>query len=77
MTACCAWCAGVFKCRSSGGSSQRFCSSQCRSAFWTAARRWVMRAVSAGLLSPEVLKGPGASVHAVREGFQGEGSVVG
>jgi hypothetical protein len=69
MTARCPWCEQRFEPRSSGGTDQRFCRPACRQAFWTAARRWVMRAVAAGLLSSEVLKGPGSSVHAVREGF--------
>jgi hypothetical protein len=71
MTACCPWCGARFQPRSSGGSDQRFCRVACRQAFWTAARRWVMRAVATGLLSPEVLKGPGASVHAVAGGVSG------
>jgi hypothetical protein len=70
MTARCPWCGQPFRPRSSGGSDQRFCRRACRQAFWSAARRWVMRAFQAGLLSPEVLKGPGTSVHAVGEGFQ-------
>jgi len=32
----------------SGGSTQRFCSTGHRQAFWIAARRWTMRAVEAG-----------------------------
>ena len=77
MTACCSWCGKHFQPRSSGGTDQRFCRPTCRQAFWTAARRWIGRALEAGLLSAEVLKGPGASVHAVQEGFQAEGSVGG
>jgi hypothetical protein len=71
MTARCPWCGHTFEPRSSGGSGQRFCRATCRQAFWTAARRWIGRALEAGLLSADVLKGRGASVHAVREGFQG------
>jgi hypothetical protein len=73
MTACCPWCGGRFEPRSSGGSDQRFCRPACRQAFWTAARRWIGRALEAGLLSADVLKGPGASVHAVREAVSGPG----
>jgi len=47
--ASCQWCEGPFRARR-GGSPQRFCSSKCRSAFWTALRRWGERAVAAGLL---------------------------
>ena len=77
MTGRCPWCGTHFQRRSSGGTDQRFCQAACRQAFWTAARRWIGRALEAGLLSAEVLKGPGASVLAVREGFQPEGSVGG
>jgi len=56
MTACCPWYGPAFSPRTSGGSEQRFCTTVCRTAFWTAARRWVMRALDAGLLSVEVLK---------------------
>ena len=64
----CPWCGRAFSPRTSGGTGQRFCRSACRHAFWSAARRWVMRALDAGLLSPEVLKAAQASVHAVSEG---------
>ena len=47
--ASCQWCEGPFRARR-GGSPQRFCSSKCRSAFWTALRRWGERAVAAGVL---------------------------
>jgi hypothetical protein len=56
MTVCCPWCDRAFQPRTSGGTDQRFCSAVCRTAFWSAARRWVMRAVDAGLLSTDVLK---------------------
>jgi hypothetical protein len=52
----CAWCGTAFRPRSSGGSSQRFCSSSCRAAFWKAAHGWIVRAMEVGLLSPETLK---------------------
>jgi hypothetical protein len=74
MTVCCPWCGRSFRPRTSGGSDQRFCRAARRTAFWTAARRWVMRAFQAGLLSPEALKGPGTSVHAVPLGFQARSS---
>ena len=69
----CPWCGRQFEPRSSGGSGQRFCSGKCRCAFWTAARRWIGRALEAGLLSAEVLKGSQASVHAVSGGVSGRG----
>jgi hypothetical protein len=77
MTACCPWCGETFEPRSSGGSDQRFCRAACRQAFWTAARRWIGRALDAGLLSPEVLKGSQASAHAVPEGIQAGGRLGG
>jgi len=40
-----------------------------RQAFWIAARRWMMRAIEAGLLSVECLKPTEASVHAARDGI--------
>jgi hypothetical protein len=43
---------------------QRFCSTEHRKAFWTAAPRWTMRAIETGLLSVDFLKGIQSSVHA-------------
>src|SRR3954451_25452910 len=60
----CVWCDGAFASRKTGGSAQRFCSLEHRKAFWTAARRWTMRAIETGLLSVECLKGHETSVHA-------------
>jgi hypothetical protein len=77
MIACCPWCGRQFELRSSGGSDQRFCRAACRQAFWTAARRWIGRALEAGLLSPEVLKGSQSSAHAVLGGVSGQGSLGG
>jgi hypothetical protein len=54
----CLWCQRVFMPRRTGGSPQRFCSTEHRQAFWIAARRWTMRAVEAGLLNVECLKVP-------------------
>jgi hypothetical protein len=69
MTACCPWCGRAFRPRTSGGSDQRFCGASCRHAFWSAARRWVMRAVDAGLLSPDTLNAVQTSVHAAPGAF--------
>src|SRR6266496_1191845 len=60
----CLWCGRVFTPRATGGSTQRFCSTEHRKAFWTAARRWTMRAIETGLLSVDCLKGNQTSVHA-------------
>jgi hypothetical protein len=54
----CLWCGRAFTPRTSGGSPQRFCSTGHRQAFWVAARRWIMKAIHAGLLSTECLKVP-------------------
>jgi hypothetical protein len=70
----CLWCGRAFAPRTTGGSPQRFCSTGHRQAFWVAARRWIMRAVQANLLSVESLKASQSSVHAAREAFQDEGS---
>jgi hypothetical protein len=68
MTVCCPWCGRPFRLRTSGGTDQRFCSAVCRTAFWTAARRWVMRAFQAGLLSTDVLKSPQNKLSPVANG---------
>src|SRR5438309_520020 len=65
----CLWCSRPFRPRATGGSAQRFCSTEHRKAFWTAARRWTMRAIETGLLSVDCLKGNQTSVHAARTPF--------
>src|ERR1051325_9171412 len=60
----CLWCSRPFRPRATGGSAQRFCSTEHRKAFWTAARRWTMRAIETGLLSIDCLKRTQTSVHA-------------
>jgi hypothetical protein len=70
MTSCCLWCGSPYKPRTSGGSGQRFCRPACRHAFWRGARRWVWKAVQAGLLSAETLRCSESSVYAVPEGSQ-------
>jgi hypothetical protein len=52
----CAWCAGRFRARSSGGSKQRYCSPTCRHALDRAARRLVRAALVRGLLTIEELR---------------------
>lgn len=64
MTAC-LWCTLPFTPRRSGGKPQRFCSPFCRHQFWSATRRWVMKALDAGLLSVSVLKGIPSNVRVV------------
>ena len=62
-TAHCLWCERAFKLRKTGGSAQRFCCLAHRKAFWTAARRWTMRAIETGLITVDCLKAHDASVH--------------
>jgi hypothetical protein len=50
VSTACQWCDEPFRARR-GGSPQRFCGARCRSAFWTALRRWGERAVAAGILT--------------------------
>ncbi|MCZ6674230.1 MAG: hypothetical protein O7C75_14980, partial [Verrucomicrobia bacterium] len=50
------WCDKPFERRTTGGSPQRHCSTDCRLAFHRAARRWAEKAVLAGRLTVEELK---------------------
>ena len=52
----CLWCGRAFTPRATGGSAQKFCSTEHRQDFWIAARRWTIRAIDAGLLSVDCLK---------------------
>lgn len=72
----CLWCGRAFTARATGGSAQKFCSTEHRKAFWTAARRWTMRAIDAGLLSVDCLKAPQTSVHADGGAFRRERDAV-
>ena len=58
---CCLWCGTPFRPRADGGSPMKFCRSACRNAFWSAARQWVWKAVSVGLVSPAAIRE--ASMH--------------
>src|SRR6202049_906652 len=69
----CLWCGRTFTARTTGGSAQRFCSTEHRKAFWTAARRWTMRAIETGLLSVDCLKAVQTSVHAAGGALWREG----
>src|SRR5580704_9366331 len=69
----CVWCGRAFTSRTTGGSAQKFCSTEHRKAFWTAARRWTMRAIEAGLLSVDCLKAAQSSVHAAAGALWREG----
>ena len=48
--AACLWCGATYHRRTTGGSVQRFCSTECRSAFHLAARRWTLRQIDEGRL---------------------------
>jgi hypothetical protein len=63
----CLWCNTMVVQARRHGSLKRFCCAGHRNAFWTAARRWVMRAVEAGLLPAQALKAHQGSVHAFAE----------
>jgi hypothetical protein len=53
--AACQWCERPFEPRR-GGSPQRFCGRECRTAFWSALRRWADRAISDGVLTSADIK---------------------
>ena len=61
MSVPCLWCSCVFKPRQDGGSQQRFCSPGCRQALNTAARRWALDQVDAGILLVDDLRKYGVS----------------
>ncbi len=65
----CLWCGKLLPARRGRGSPRRFCSPGHRHAFGTAARRWVWRAVEAGLLTADMLKASRTSVQAFPETF--------
>lgn len=48
--AACLWCGATYRRRTTGGSTQRFCATECRSAFHLAARRWALRQIDEGCL---------------------------
>jgi hypothetical protein len=55
----CLWCGGPYARRATGGQPQKFCSSACRRACHTAARRWAVREIEAGRLSVANVLGRG------------------
>jgi hypothetical protein len=56
MSANSLWCGAKFTPRRTGGSRQTFCGPKHREAFWAAARRWVVAAMTSGILSVEALR---------------------
>lgn len=55
----CLWCGKPYARRATGGQPQKFCSSACRRACHTAARRWAVREIEAGRLSVANVLGRG------------------
>ena len=51
MTLLCVWCETAYKPRSNGGSTQRFCSKDCRQNFNTACRIWAAAEYEAARVS--------------------------
>jgi hypothetical protein len=72
----CLWCGQGFRPRTSGGSAQRFCSAKHRHEFGSAARRWAVKLIEAGLISAATLKVAGTSVRAVQRPFMGETNML-
>ena len=69
MTAGCLWCSALLPAGRGRGSQRRFCSTDCRSAFHTAARRWALAEIAAGRLTVAQLKEcRPESVHAFSRG---------
>jgi hypothetical protein len=74
MTVLCLWCGQPFERRLSGGSPRRFCSSVCRAALHTAARKWALAEIDAGRLSVAAIKECRPdSVHAAARAQVGSG----
>ena len=59
----CIWCERPFRPRTSGGRAQRFCSASHRLQFFGAARRWALRAIEMGLITPGTIKAALSNVH--------------
>lgn len=57
----CRWCSRPFPPMKRGGNEKIFCKPKCKSDFETAARRYALAMVDAGLLSVSELKRVGAS----------------
>ena len=60
----CVWCERSFRPRTSGGRGpQRFCSASHRVQFFSAARKWALRAIEMGLITPGTIKAALSNVH--------------
>lgn len=73
----CLWCGKSFRPRTTGGSAQRFCCSGHRHEFGSAARRWAVKLIEVGLISPETLKVARTSVRAVHDPLERETDLLG
>jgi hypothetical protein len=67
---CCLWCGRPFDGRRHRGSPRQFCSVKCRHDYRTAAARWAIRALEAGLITVSDLKRAQQSARAFSEAFQ-------
>ena len=74
-SASCGWCGRSFTPRRLGSSTQKFCCRSCRYDLHTAARRWGIAALDAGLLTVEDLRN-GPSVPCTAGGGNSKGSVA-
>ncbi len=64
----CLWCNEPYRYRSTGGRAQRFCSSDCRVEFFSAARQWAIEAIERGELTVDQIRNaPGAAFTLVTE----------
>ena len=58
----CFWCNDPYTPRSTGGTAQRFCSSDCRAEFHNSVRQWAIEAIERGELTVDQIRnGPGAA----------------
>ena len=60
----CLWCEAALPSGPTRGSRRRFCSRRCRATFHTAARKWAIAAVEAGVIPVAAFKCHPKSVHA-------------
>ena len=57
----CPWCAAPFTAKIVGAHRKRFCSVRCKNRYHAATRKWVQKAIGAGLISIVDLKAAEAS----------------
>ena len=71
----CRWCDHPFHAVTRGGNVKQFCSTTCKGAFESAARRYALAMVDAGLLSVDELKRVSASRATAGEASTASGAV--